>query len=66
MADTKPWWQSRTVIASLVGLLFIALRTLGLLPEGLEEASVVELVLAITSALAIIFRVKATTAVKNG
>lgn len=65
MNDTKPWYMSRTVIASLVGLAFIALKAFGLLPEGLQEASVVEAVLAVTSVLAIVFRLKATTNIAN-
>lgn len=57
--ETKSWWQSRTIWASIVGVIFPILSFNNLLPPELTSNMVVESIMVITSTLAIIFRVKA-------
>jgi Na+/phosphate symporter len=64
MEQVKPWWQSRTIIASLVGTVFAVLSIAGQLPVDLTSSMVVDAIIGVTSVLAIVFRAKATTAIK--
>jgi len=50
MTDSKAWWQSRTVWVNVVATLFAVLGTFKLLPEGLDQDSIVT---AIMGAVAI-------------
>lgn len=63
MQDTKRWWESRTIWASLLGLIFVALSALHVLPEGLSQEGVLEAVMGVVGVLAIIFRVKADSTI---
>jgi hypothetical protein len=63
MLGTKAWYQSKTIWAQIVSLIFMALILLGLLPEGLTEEEVMAAVSAVLSVAAIIFRWNATTEV---
>ena len=50
--DTKPWWQSKTIIAGVVAIVVAALGFFGIgIPDGQQE-TVTELVLQIITALA--------------
>ena len=60
MNEQIQWWQSRTVWAGLIGMLFAVLSGLGLVPEGLTQEMVLEAVIATVSVAAIVFRVQAT------
>jgi Na+/phosphate symporter len=64
MEQVKPWWQSRTIIASLVGAVFAVLSIAGQLPADLTTNMVVDAIIGVTSVLAIVFRAKATTTIK--
>jgi len=64
MEQVKPWWQSRTILSSLVGAMFAALSITGQLPADLTSNMVVDAIIGVTSVLAIFFRTKATTAIK--
>jgi len=57
----KGWWQSKTIWTGIVGAIFAALGLLGLVPQGLDAATVVNAVLGVVSVGAIIFRVQANT-----
>ena len=41
MTDSKAWWQSRTVWVNVVATLFAVLGTFKLLPDGLDQDSIV-------------------------
>ncbi len=59
MEQTKVWWQSRTIWASIIGVVFPILSHNNLLPAELTSNMIVETIMVITSTLAIIFRIKA-------
>lgn len=63
MNDTKPWWQSKTILTSIVGAVVAIGLALGILPEGFDSTPIVGGILAVTSVLAIIFRRKAKAAI---
>jgi hypothetical protein len=57
--QTKPWWQSRTVWAAVVGLIYPVLNSYGILPEALTSESMLETVMVAVSAAALYFRIQA-------
>lgn len=60
MLGAVAWYQSRTVVASLVGVIFAALSLIGVLPEWLEQEKVIEIVLLLGSVFVAHGRVTAT------
>lgn len=59
--EEKGWWKSRTVWAGLIGLAFSAAAMLGYdTVLGADQPMVLETVMAVVSAAAIIFRTIAT------
>lgn len=60
MNDKKPWWQSKTILTSIVGTLVALGLAFGVLPEGYDAEQLIGGLLAITSLLAIVFRKNAT------
>lgn len=57
--DNKPWYTSRTVIAGFIAFLFAVANMIGITPSGISQEHVVAAVMAVTSAVAIVFRYKA-------
>ena len=41
MNETKPWWQSQTIIASVVAMLGVALRLAGKELSSADQAAIV-------------------------
>ncbi len=64
MTEVKPWWQSKTIIVSLIGALFALGAVFNFLPADIDQEQIVAGVLAATSILAAIFRGRATAEVK--
>lgn len=64
MSDTKSWYLSRTIWASLVGVVIAAGSLFGLtsseVDQGLLTDGVVELISAVAGIVAIIGRLRAT------
>lgn len=58
--DTKVFWTSKVFWAGFVSVVFAILKYFGKLPEGLEEASVTEIIMTIVGVLAIFGRASAT------
>lgn len=55
-ADGKPWWQSRTIIASIVSALFGVLALVGVkLPATIDEAATLNLAMVVLTLLGAIF-----------
>jgi len=50
MEELKPWWTSKAIWTGLIGSAWGVAGTLGLLPEGLSQADVLTVVLAIKAA----------------
>lgn len=63
MEQTKPWWQSKTILVSIFGALFALAAAFNVLPTDFDQEEFVGGVLAITSALAALFRKTATAQV---
>ena len=61
MDDLKPWWTSKAIWTGLIGSAWGVAGTLGLLPEGLSQADVLTVVLAITGIGGVVFRKTAKT-----
>lgn len=62
MPYVKPWYQSKTIITQLVGMSFLLAAHLKILPDGLEQDTVVTAAIAVTTVLTVIFRGKASAA----
>lgn len=60
---TKPWWTSKTIVANVIGIVFLVLGNFGIIPAGLTEAHVVEMAMGAINILSIIFRWGADTPV---
>ena len=61
MEELKPWWTSKAIWTGLIGSAWGVAGTLGLLPEGLSQADVLTVVLAITGIGGVMFRKTAKT-----
>lgn len=60
MEETKKWYQSRTVIAGVAGIIYLLLAIFGYVPNGLSSALMTEIFMGIISLLTIYFRLDAT------
>jgi hypothetical protein len=56
MDEFKPWWTSKAIWTGIIGSAWGVAASLGLLPEGLSEADVLTVVLAITGIGGVVFR----------
>ena len=45
MEEAKPWWQSKTILALIAGLILLVGTKFDLLPEGITQDRVVEFLL---------------------
>ncbi|HHZ09145.1 MAG TPA: hypothetical protein GX405_10255, partial [Rhizobiales bacterium] len=52
MNDTKPWYASRTIWASLVTVLLAGGRLAGLRLDGLDEGALTDMLLQVATAIA--------------
>jgi hypothetical protein len=59
MTETKPWWQSRTVWAAIVGMIYPIVNMSGWLPPELTTEITLEAVMIAVSSAALYFRIKA-------
>ena len=56
MEDLKPWWASKSIWTGIIGSVWGLAAALGILPEGLTQADVLTVVLAITGVAGVAFR----------
>jgi hypothetical protein len=56
MTDSKAWWQSRTVWVNVVATLFAVLGTFKLLPEGLDQDSIVTAIMGAVAVANLVLR----------
>jgi len=56
MEDLKPWWASKAIWTGVIGSVWGLAAALGILPEGLTQADVLAVVLAITGVAGVAFR----------
>ena len=56
MTDNKAWWQSRTVWVNVVATLFAVLGTFKLLPEGLDQDSIVTAIMGAVAVANLVLR----------
>ncbi len=56
MEELKPWWASKAIWTGVIGSLWGVAAALGLLPEGLTQADVLTVVLALTGIGSVVFR----------
>lgn len=61
MEDLKPWWTSKAIWTGIIGSLWGVAGALGILPQGLDQADVLTVVLALTGIGGIVFRKRATS-----
>jgi hypothetical protein len=61
MEELKPWWASKAIWTGVIGSLWSVAAALGILPEGLTQADVLTVVLALTGISGVLFRKTATT-----
>ncbi|MCB5425925.1 hypothetical protein H0274_11705 [Altererythrobacter sp. CC-YST694] len=47
MEDLKPWWTSKAIWTGVIGSLWGVAGAIGILPEGLTQANVLTVVLAL-------------------
>jgi hypothetical protein len=59
MIETKPWWTSRTIWVGLATSILAILSGMGLLPLGLEQTIVEELITAVLGIATVYYRSKA-------
>lgn len=59
MEDCKPWWASKAIWTGVIGSMWGAAAALGILPEGLTQADVLAVVLALTGIGCVVFRMTA-------
>ena len=60
MENLKPWWTSKAIWTGVIGSLGGIAGTLGILPQGLSQADVLTVVLALTGIGGVLFRKTAT------
>lgn len=56
MEEMKPWWASKAIWTGVIGSLWGVAAALGVLPEGLTQADVLTVVLALTGIGSVVFR----------
>ena len=56
MTDSKAWWQSRTVWVNVVAPLFAVLGTFKLLPEGMDQDSIVTAIMGAVAVANLVLR----------
>ncbi len=56
MQNLKPWWTSKAIWTGVIGSLWGFAGTLGVLPQGLNQADVLTVVLALTGIGGVLFR----------
>ena len=56
MTDSKAWWQSRTVRVNVVATLFAVLGTFKLLPDGLDQDSIVTAIMGAVAVANLVLR----------
>lgn len=61
MEELKPWWASKSIWTGVIGSLWGVAAALDILPEGLTQADVLTVVLALTGIGSIVFRKTART-----
>ena len=64
MEDCKPWWASRAIWTGVIGSLWGVAAALDILPEGLTQADVLTVVLALTGIGSVVFRKTATCKIR--
>jgi len=56
MKELKPWWASKAIWTGMIGSVWGVAAALGLLPDGLSQADMLTVVLAITGVASEVFR----------
>jgi hypothetical protein len=56
MKELKPWWASKAIWTGMIGSVWGVAAALGLLPDGLSQANMQTVVLAITGVASVVFR----------
>jgi hypothetical protein len=56
MTNSKAWWQSRTVWVNVVATLFAVLGTFKLLPDGLDQDSIVTAIMGAVAVANLVLR----------
>ncbi len=56
MKELKPWWASKAIWTGMIGSVWGVAAALGLLPDGLSQADMLTVVLAITGVASVVFR----------
>ena len=56
MENSKPWWTSKAILTGIIGSIWGIAGTLGILPDGLSQADVLTVVLALTGIGGVLFR----------
>ena len=56
MEDLKHWWASKSIWTGIIGSVWGIAGALGLLPDGLSQADVLTVVLALTGIGNVVFR----------
>jgi hypothetical protein len=56
MEDLKPWWASKAIWTGVIGSVWGLAAALDILPDGLSQADVLTVVLAITGIAGVVFR----------
>ncbi|SCW80559.1 hypothetical protein SAMN02927924_03026 [Sphingobium faniae] len=64
MEELKPWWASKAIWTGAIGSLWGVAAALDILPEGLTQADVLTVVLALTGIGSVVFRKTATCRIK--
>jgi len=60
MENLKPWWTSKAIWTGIIGSIWGVAGAIGILPEGLSQADVLTVVLALTGIGGVLFRKTAT------
>lgn len=56
MEELKPWWASKAIWTGVIGSLWGVAAAFDILPEGLTQADVLTVVLALTGIGSVVFR----------
>ncbi|PXW67278.1 hypothetical protein C7451_1324 [Blastomonas natatoria] len=56
MEELKPWWASKSIWTVAIGSLWGVATALDILPEGLMQANILTVVLALTGIGSVVFR----------